>query len=67
MVAINNNDNGLVRISLDNNSRAQIGDDFVTLANKGFEAMPKFTIYNHTIYILAIHRTGSNQTPFSAL
>lgn len=67
MIAINNNDNGLVRISLDNNSRAQIGDDFVTLANKGFEAMPKFTIYNHTIYILAIHRTGSNQTPHLAL
>ena len=67
MIAINNNDNGLVRVSLDNKSRAQIGEDFVTLANKGFEAMPKFTIYNHTIYILAVHRTGSNQTPYLAL
>ena len=67
MIAINDNDNGLVRVPLDNKSRAQIGEDFVTLANKGFEAMPKFTIYNHTIYILAVHRTGSNQTPYLAL
>lgn len=67
MIAINDNDNGLVRVSLDNKSRAQVGEDFVALANKGFEAMPKFTIYNHIIYILAIHRTGSNQTPHLAL
>lgn len=67
MIAINDNDNGLVRVSLDNKNRAQIGEDFVALANKGFEAMPKFTIYNHIIYILAIHRTGSSQTPHLAL
>lgn len=67
MVAINDNDNGLIRVSLDNKNRSQIGEDFVTLANNGFEAMPKFTIYNHSIYILAIHRSGSNQTPHLAL
>ena len=67
MVAINDNDNGLIRVSLDNKNRSQIGEDFVTLANKGFEAMPKFTIYNHSIYILAIHRSGINQTPHLAL
>lgn len=67
MIAINNNDNGLVKIRLDNKERSELGENFVALANKGFEAMPKFTIYNHTIYILAIHRIGAEQAPHLAL
>lgn len=67
IIAINDNDSGLVSISLSNKNRSAIGDDFVALANKGFEAMPKFAIYHHNIYILAIHRSGNAQTPYLAL
>ncbi len=67
MIAINQNDDGLVRLLLDSKSQSPIGENFVALASKGFEAMPKFTIYNHNIYTLAIYRSGSNQTPHLAL
>ncbi len=67
IIAIDDSDSGLVSISLSNKNRSAIGEDFIALANKGFEAMPKFAIYNHRIYILAIHRSGNAQTPYLAL
>lgn len=67
LVAINEENNALVRISLDHKARTQIGESFSTLANRGFEAMPKFTIYNDTIYILAIHRNLNSKKPYISL
>lgn len=67
LIAINEDEQSIVRIPLDNKAKTQIGESFDVLANLGFEAMPKFTVYKDTIYILTLYRNGSNQKPYIGL